>query len=240
MFSFFRKKDYRSLCIVDVHSHILPSLDDGVANLQESMDVLSAMQSFGYKKIIATPHIMSDVYSYDILDIKARYKLLEDEVLKSNLDIGISLAAEYYLDEFFMSNLQQNILAIDDKYILFETSYISKPMDFEDMVFYIKSLGYTPLMAHPERYRYIKEYKEYHSLKKMGILFQLDINSVVGYYGEDAYKKALFLIKNGLVDFVGSDIHKFNQIESLKKAFSSKIYRKIFNFNDILNSNFIS
>ena len=128
------------------------------------------------------------------------------------------------------------MLTLGDGYILFETSYVAKPLQFEEMVFAIASAGYKPMLAHPERYRYINDSeKEYTRMKELGIFFQVNINSFGGHYGKDAQKKAAFLSKKGFISFLGSDIHHTKQVETLSIVKTTKEYSNIFKYNTILN-----
>jgi tyrosine-protein phosphatase YwqE len=238
MFSFFNKKPITSrLLKVDIHSHLIPSIDDGAKNIEDSIAMIKELKELGYQKLIITPHIMSDTYKNDINTINNGLKLVQDGLEQDNVDITLDVAAEYYLDDGFLDKLQSTeMLAINGKYLLFETSYMSKPIQLEDTIFAISSAGYIPLMAHPERYRYVKNIEEdYFKLRSLGTYFQVNINSFGGYYGKDAQQKAIFLSKSGMIDFLGSDTHNLKQIKSLNKVIKTKEYSKIFNENNILN-----
>jgi len=183
IFSFFEKKkplDIKSLK-VDLHSHLIPSIDDGAKDIDESISMIKALHSLGYQKLITTPHIMSDGYKNNAQIIKDGLGIIKDSLLKEDIDIAIDIAAEYYLDDGFLDKLSNSeLLTIEGRYLLFETSYISKPIKLEDMIFAISTAEYIPLMAHPERYRYIKDMQEYHRFKELGIMFQVNINSFGG------------------------------------------------------------
>ncbi len=242
MFGFFKKGPSPQEIIddlkVDIHSHLIPGIDDGAKNLEESLSLISQMADIGYKKLIITPHIMVDTYPNREDDIKNRLEELKRELKKADIDIEIDAAAEYYLDEGFLNHLE-NPLLIANTFLLFETSYMSAPINFDEIIFLINT-KYTPLMAHPERYRYITDLKEYNRLKRMGVYFQIDINSIAGHYGKDAQKKSEYLINSGLVDFVGSDLHNQKHINNLINSFTKKnIWYNIFNKNEILNSRLI-
>jgi tyrosine-protein phosphatase YwqE len=244
IFSFFEKKkllDVKSLK-VDLHSHLIPSIDDGAKDIDESISLIKSLYSLGYQKLITTPHIMSDAYKNDTNIINQGLNLINDRLIQENIDIDIDIAAEYYLDDGFFDKLENSqILSINGKYLLFETSYIFKPIQLEDMIFAISSTGYIPLMAHPERYCYIKDMKhEYTRFKDLGVMFQVNINSFGRYYGKDAYAKALFLSKEGMIDFLGSDTHHIKQTQILKKVLHSKEYKEIFKNNQILNDTLFS
>ena len=222
---------------IDIHSHTLPAIDDGSQSLQESIEMLKGFIDAGYKKIICTPHIMVDAYKNSPAKIRQALALLKEEAFKEGLNIQIAAAAEYYLDDGFLEHLKSgDLLTFGDNYLLFETSYMDKPINMEDFIFEIQSSGYTPVLAHPERYRYIKDLEqEYSRLKDLGVLFQVNLNSLNGGYGKEAKRKAEFLVKNGYVNFLGSDAHGLRHIEGVKKAKNLEIFDLIFQKNSILN-----
>jgi len=222
---------------IDLHSHLIPGIDDGSRSMEESLTLLRGMKALGYEKIITTPHIMLDAYRNTPEIIKRGLESLCEAVKEEGIDIEIEAAAEYYLDDGFYDLLHQgDMLAIKGNYLLFETSYISKPIQLEEMIFEISAAGYKPLLAHPERYRYVKDpKKEFSRLKELGVMFQVNLNSFGGYYGHEAKEHALFLSKHGMIDFLGSDVHYRKQVESLTKIFESKYYRDIYIYNTIKN-----
>ena len=240
IFPFFKKQKEKKrgpVLKVDLHSHFIPGIDDGSQSMEESLSLLKAMETLGYEKVITTPHIMVDVYRNTPKIIKEGLISLRKAAKTEGIGIEIEAAAEYYLDEGFYDHLHSaEVMSIDNKYLLFETSYASKPLQMEEMIFEIAASGYTPLMAHPERYRYVKEpLKEYSRLKELGVLFQLDLNSLGGHYGKDAKRKAEILCKNGMIDFLGSDVHHLKQTRFLDDVFKSENYASVWENNTILN-----
>jgi len=240
MFSFFKKKKIIpqiSPLKVDLHSHLIPAIDDGSQSLEESLLLLRALQDIGYEKVITTPHIMIDVYRNNREIIMAGLDTLREAAKQEGLTLEIEAAAEYYLDDGFLDLLAAgNMLTFAGDHLLFETSYVAKPMQLEEMIFAIGSAGYNPVMAHPERYRYVKDFeKEYGRLKELGVLFQVNLNSFGGHYGEDAVDKANFLSQNGMIDLLGSDTHGKKHVASLAKIVKSEVYSEIFMHNTILN-----
>ncbi len=245
MFSFFKKKEEDKKpaphLSVDLHSHLIPSIDDGSQGMEESLTLLRGMAALGYKKVITTPHIMADAYKNTPKIINDGLAKLREASLIEGLEIQIDAAAEYYMDDGFSDLLKSGkMMTVNEKYLLFETSYISKPLRIEEVIFEITSAGYIPIMAHPERYRYIKEpLKEYGRLKELGVLFQVNLNSFGGHYGKSAKQLADFLSKNGMIDFLGSDIHHQKHLTTLEAVFLSNQYREIFEHNNILNDTLI-
>jgi len=241
MFSFFKKKEEKReipLLRVDLHSHLIPAIDDGAKNMEESLSLLREMKELGYEKIITTPHIMSDAYRNTPEMIREGLQQLRHASFEAGIKIKIEAAAEYYLDDGFYRLLERGeLMLIQDKYLLFETSYISKPFQLEEMIFEITSAGYTPIMAHPERYRYIKKpMQEYHRFKELGVLFQVNLNSFGGHYGESAKYLVHFLSQNGMIDYLGSDAHHQKHLNDLKNIFLLESYQEIFNHNKIINN----
>jgi len=240
IFSFFKKKVEEKKgpkLKVDLHSHLIPGIDDGSQSMEESLKLLQGLKELGYEKVITTPHIMLDAYRNTPEIIGKGLMSLKEAANVEGIDILIEAAAEYYLDDGFVDLLNKgDILTIKGEYLLFETSYFAKPLQLEEMIFAITSSGYIPLMAHPERYRYIKDLlKEYSRFKELGVMFQVNLNSFGGYYGKDAKQKADFLSKEGMIDFLGSDTHHKKQVETLENIFTSTAYAEIFENNTILN-----
>jgi len=247
MFSFFKKKtaiqedDISDVEIkpltIDLHSHLIPRIDDGSQSMKESITLLKGLKSQGYDKVITTPHVMFDAYGNTKESILQGLDSLREAARMNGVDICIEAAAEYYLDEGLLPLVKRKeILLIAEKYLLFETSYTHRPLQLEEMIFEIFATGYTPLLAHPERYRYIKDPKnEYKTLKNLGVEFQVNINSFNGYYGTQAKNNALFLSNTGMIDFLGSDTHNIKQVENLTEVFQSDDYKRIYKYNTIKN-----
>jgi len=222
---------------VDLHSHLIPGIDDGSQSMEESLTLLQGIEALGYEKVITTPHIMLDAYRNTPEIIHNGLASLRKAAEEVDIKVEIDAAAEYYLDDGFYALLEKgDMLTIKDKYLLFETSYVSKPIQLEEMIFEIGAAGYQPLMAHPERYRYIKNpLKEYSRLKDLGVMFQVNLNSFGGHYGKSAKVLVEVLSEAGMIDFLGSDIHHKKQVKTLESVLQSDEYREIFIHNTILN-----
>ena len=235
MFSIFQKKPLSNPLVVDIHSHLIPSIDDGSKSMDNSIELILALKELGYKKLITTPHT-SDMFPNTTEIILKGYQALMKELNKREIDINIDVASEYYADEHFEKLLEKNdILTFGDKnYLLFELSYFTPPHDLEDLIYEITRRGYTPVLAHPERYFYL--YDRYIEIKDMGVLFQVNINSTSKFYNKDIQKVSENLINNSMVDFLGSDTHHITHIKNLKKSFKQSLYKKLFKTNKILNN----
>ncbi|MDE6234661.1 MAG: capsular biosynthesis protein [Muribaculaceae bacterium] len=192
----------------DWHSHILPGVDDGIPDMEKSLEVLAAYEDLGVKRVWLTPHIMED-FPNETSFLRERFNEL---LLEYNGNIELRLASENMLDSLFEDRLEKNdFLPIGDEgnHLLVETSYFSPPMNFDELIDDIKHLGYYPVLAHPERYRYMKE-EDYEKLKLRGVLFQTNMMSLVGMYGETARKKAEWMLKKGMINLTGSDLHRLS------------------------------
>ncbi|MDE6018229.1 MAG: capsular biosynthesis protein [Muribaculaceae bacterium] len=206
--------------MTDWHSHVLPGVDDGIKTLDESLEVLRHFDSIGVDTLWLTPHIMED-YPNTTAHLKERFEELKEAWTGK---VKLRLASENMLDYLFEERLAAgDLLPIGENkdHLLVETSYFSAPMGFEDIINQIKSAGYYPLLAHPERYTYMDE-KKYEQLRKMEVKMQLNYVSLVGGYGEAAMKKSIWLLKNGFIDVIGSDIHRLKSNEGLITQKASK------------------
>ena len=216
LFSIFRKqKDsiiesgvLKGIC--DCHTHLLPGVDDGVATLEQSLEVLAYMESQGVSEVWCTPHVMDDIPNPTELLLRKFEEL--KTAYKGN--IKLNLAAEYMLDSEFEKRLAEgDLLKMWDDVVLVETSTNIPPYNLLNLLENIMSKGYRPMLAHPERYRYM-DVADYRHLREIGVYYQLNLPSVVGYYGETAANKALRLLREGSYYAVGSDCHKYSAILS--------------------------
>ena len=224
---------------VDIHSHLLPGIDDGVEKFTEALEMVKKFSELGYKKLITTPHIMGDFYKNTPLGINEKLQELKRLVAESKIEIVLEACAEYYLDEWLVASLKKSepLLSFgDSKYVLFETSYINEPAQLHETIFLMKAIGYKPILAHPERYTYLySDFERYEEIKEKGVLFQLNTNSISGYYSPTAQKFAEKLIDNNMVDFIGSDCHGIRHMNALEKSMKSRIYSKLLKL-DLLNN----
>ena len=212
---------------VDIHSHILPGIDDGAQNIKESLEIIEKLKTIGFKKIICTPHIYPNLYENDKNSIKESYDLLK--LNHSNKNIQIEYGSEYFIDNYLIELAEKKeLITIKNKYVLLETSFTAMPMNINEIIFKICSNGYTPILAHPERYLYMfNNFKILTHLKKIGCLFQLNLMSTIGYYGVDVIKASDKLLNENLIDFVGSDIHNINHIDKFDDRIKIKNEKKL-------------
>jgi protein-tyrosine phosphatase len=238
---FFKKKipltDFFTDRFVDIHSHLLPGIDDGAKDMDTSIALLLKMASYGIKNFITTPHVLGSVYPNSSEVIKQQLAAVKKELEKRKIKgISIQAAAEYMLDEEFSALLdQKDILVLKDNYILVEMSYFSAPLNLYELLFKIQLKGYKPVLAHPERYHfYHTDFKNYYQLKQAGCLFQLNLLSLTAQYGKGVQKTSEKLLKENLYDFVGTDTHHQNHLALLPKIGTKKTLAKI---KHLLNNN---
>ena len=232
---FFKKKempliDFFPEGFVDIHSHLLPGIDDGAKNLDKSIELILKMRSYGIKNITTTPHVLGDVYPNSSNTIKEKLQEVKEELIKREIkDISINAAAEYMMDEQFSKLLENDdILTLKDNFVLVEMSYFSAPINIYEILFEIQLKGYKPVLAHPERYNfYHNDFNQYHRLKKAGCLFQLNLLSLTEQYGKGVQKISERLLKESLYDFAGTDTHHQNHLTLLKKIGTQKNNTKI-------------
>jgi len=207
---------------VDMHSHVIPGIDDGAQNIGQSLALIYAYMDMGFRKIITTPHIMADYYRNTPEIINRGLDSLREELQLQNINFEIEAAAEYYLDEVFETKLDKgNMLTIGGDYLLFEISFVNYPQNLMDIIRKIQDKGYKPILAHPERYPYFFESMDhYQRIKETGCYLQLNTISLTGYYGKSSQKVAEELVDNILIDFIGSDMHHIKHAIALKKSLS--------------------
>jgi protein-tyrosine phosphatase len=229
VFSFFFKKKPVERYIpvtTDIHSHLLAHLDDGVKSLDEAAVTVRSFQDLGYRKLITTPHIMSDYYRNTPATISGALADLQ-QFLLGKTDLQVEAAAEYYLDESLLQKMegQEPLLTFGEKYLLFETNFISEPLRLKEFIFKATSSGFKLVLAHPERYAYMTIAKA-EDLRDRGVLFQANALSFMGYYSKPVQRIANELVDKGWIDFLGSDCHSPEHAGLLALAHKTRYYQK--------------
>ncbi len=230
--------DY-SLLKVDMHSHLLPGIDDGARDLQMSLQLVRGMNELGYKKLITTPHIMWDMYQNTPAIIQEKLAELQKAVKAEGMDVEIHAAAEYFLDEHVQDLLEKKepLLTISANMVLSEFSLAFPSMNTKDILFEMQMQGYQPVIAHPERYTYLQQNKEfYNELRDIGCIFQLNLLSLSGHYGRGVAELASYLLKNDFYTLVGTDLHHFNHLEGLQNAEMTGALKKLLESPLLLNT----
>lgn len=226
---------------VDIHSHLIPGIDDGSDDMETSLLLARGFVDLGYKKVITTPHVMSDFYQNSPAIIKSGLQALNVELLRNNIDLEISAAAEYYVDFEFVEKIgKEELLTFGDNYILIECSFIEPPKLLSECIFKLQTNGYKPVLAHPERYVYWHyDLKQYDDLKNRDVQFQLNILSLAGRYTPEIAAMGEFLVKENMIDWLGTDMHNENQLYSLrglhlKESVVQKLQSTIFKNSELL------
>ncbi len=224
LIKFFGKKEYwepldLSFLKYDIHSHLIPGIDDGSKSMEESLQLIKGLKELGYQGAVTTPHIMSDFYRNTPQIITDGLATVHNEMQNYGIDFKLTCAAEYYMDFDFLEKLKVGpILNFGEKYSLVEFSFMQAPTNFSGFFFELQTSGYKPVLAHPERYAYWQNnFKQFSDLKDRDVLFQINLLSLTGYYGESVLKTAELLIENNMVEWLGTDLHNLHQLNLLKQ-----------------------
>ena len=203
----------------DMHSHLIPGIDDGSPDLATSVQLVDALVHLGFKKLITTPHVMQDMYPNKRDDILRPYELLKKELDKAGLQVELAVAAEYFLDDNFKKILERKepLFSFGENLVLVELSMASEPLDFKELLFEMQMQGYQPVIAHPERYIYQERNKQFfEDLKIAGYFFQLNIMALAGAYGKSINELAKYFIKHQYYELAGTDLHNLHQLDHLQ------------------------
>ncbi len=215
----------------DMHSHLIPAMDDGSRSPEDSLNMIGELQRLGYRKIITTPHIKWDYFKNTARTIREAYERLLPEVQRCYPDLTFEVAAEYYLDEHFIELIRQKeLLTFSGNKVLMEFSFVNRPVFHEQVFFDLSSAGYQPVLAHFERYPYYHgSLKEAESWRKRGVWIQLNLNSLSGHYGKEVRQQAIDMIESGCVDLVGTDCHRMQHLQVMESLLTSRYLDKLKN-----------
>jgi tyrosine-protein phosphatase YwqE len=233
LISFFKSKpklvDLIPAGFIDIHSHLLPGIDDGAKSIEDTSEMLLQLKSIGFEKCITTPHSLPGVWENTKEGILTTFIQTKSELPESTSEMLHITASEYMMNETFHERIQTDeLLTIKDNLVLVEMSYLNPPLALLDIIFELKLKGYQPILAHPERYFfYHQNQKMYKTLKELDVLFQLNLLSVVGYYGSSVAIIADRLLKENLIDFVGSDVHHMQHVNSFQNKIIIKSEKKL-------------
>lgn len=215
----------------ELHSHLIFDVDDGVKSIEEALEILQFFSDMGYKKVITTPHIMSDYYKNGPENLLPKLELTKNKLIENNIAIELEVAAEYMIDDGIEKKIEEkNILSFggENKYVLVELPFMEEPRNFKSVIFSLQIQGFKPVLAHPERYMYYHQKKErYDELHDQGVLLQLNNLSLIGYYSPQILKMSEYIIDRKIHSFLGSDAHSFRHAAIINdKVISSKLYKK--------------
>lgn len=224
---------------VDMHSHILPGIDDGAPDIETSLVLVKGLYDLGIRACIATPHIIGDLYRNSDETIEPALLKLQQACVAASIPMQISAAAEYMLDDYFMELLHhpQKLRTLHKNLLLTELPYTSRPVNLQDMLFHIITGGYQPVLAHPERYLYFhSDYEQYKRLKDQGFILQVNLLSLTGYYGKQVARAAKYIIDKGLAGLVGTDLHHGRHLSALQSVQNLELFNKYMK-NSVLRNN---
>lgn len=219
-----------TLMIRDIHCHLLPGIDDGSPDVETSIELIKSLSAVGITRFICTPHVIGDMFRNTPETINASLAILKKACHDNQLNVELSAAAEYMLDDYFLELLQKKspLLTLTKNYLLTELSFATSPINLEKIAFELNINGYAPIMAHPERYVfYHKNYNAYHRMKELGFLLQVKVLSISGYYGKATARAAKYIVENNLADFIGTDLHHFNHLRALTNPRNMKIFHQV-------------
>ena len=227
-----------SVLHTDMHSHLIPGIDDGAKTIEESLQLIKQLHLLGYKKLITTPHIMSDYYKNTPEIILDGLRKLREALKNESIPVELDAAAEYYLDFDFEAKIEGGeLLTFGDNYVLFEVSFMNPPQNLDHIIFKFQTSGYKPVLAHVERYPYwYHDEQVYKKLKDAGVLLQLNIASLTGYYSSQTKKIAEKLINDNMIDLLGTDCHNMNYIKILERSLTGKHLHKVLASGRLLNN----
>ena len=222
----------------DMHSHLLPGIDDGSPDIETSVKLINGLQELGITKIITTPHVLWDLYQNERETILAKEKEVNDALAARGMEIRVKAAAEYFMDDHFtlMLDNKEPLLTVDNHSVLVEFSFVSAPLNLQQILFKLELAGYRPIMAHPERYSYFHTDKShYHDFFDRGYLLQVNLLSLTGYYGKGPLEAARYLLKNRMVSLFGTDMHHIRHLQGLQHKELFRIVAESTEKGDIIN-----
>ena len=231
---FFKKKNIPVLDLgwlrTDMHSHLIPGIDDGAKDITSSLQLIKGFIELGYKKIITTPHVLWEIYPNTSEIINKGVTELKAAIDQEGLKIDVHAAAEYFIDDHFEEELRKKtpLLCINNNLVLVEFSMVTAPFDLQKVIFDLQMQEYQPVIAHPERYTYLIRNKAMlEQLKTAGCIFQLNLLSLTGYYGRSVQELAEYLVLNDYYELAGTDLHHSHHLTALQKLATSPLYTRL-------------
>lgn len=221
----------------DIHSHLIPGIDDGAKTLEDSIRYIEQLQKLGFRNIVTTPHIKWGHFQNTRETISWGLSQLNKALEAKAIDISVRAAAEYYIDDFFLQLLEEEpLLVIRDNEVLVELSFYAEPFRVADIFFKIQTAGYRPVLAHPERYAYYHDRKDtFRKFKDMGVMLQLNLLAVIGHYGKQVQAAANWMLEEHLYDYCGTDMHHENHLNQLQSLAGSR-HLKMLQQYDFMNA----
>lgn len=205
--------------MIDFHSHILPNIDDGSRNIEETLNLIKEAKEAGFEGISLTSHYIEDYYETDVPEREVWIQAIRDNLKNKGIEIDLYLANEIYITDNIIELLKQGKASTINNtcYVLFEMPLNSEPLNLYDVIYSMQENKLIPVLAHPERYSFIqKEPELVYDLIEKGVLMQANYGSILGQYGEKAQMIVRKFLENDMIHFLGSDVHR-----------QKTIYRKI-------------
>ena len=229
-----------SVLNTDIHSHLIPGIDDGSPDMDTSLALLKELEMLGYKKIITTPHVKTEYFQNDVTKLDDLCERLRRSARFEGIKLDIEVGAEHLLDEGVNQRIKNGqFKTFGDNYLLVELPFMFPPFGLDGYIFELQLAGYKLILAHPERYLYwLNDFNQFIRLKDSGVLFQVNIISLGNYYGKDVYNLAKKLIDNNMVELLGTDTHSAKHIEAVRKSCSSSLLKKLLESGRIINKEF--
>ena len=243
IFEIFKHKKYEPRPIfsalgTDMHCHLVPQVDDGSKCKEESIECLNTLKAVGFNKVIITPHFQYPRFNNDEDDIKRRYEELKKHAAEEGVEIEMGgIAGEYRIDSGFAKRLDNpRFLQIANQYVLVEFSLHQQMMGCDEFIFDMQMKGYEIILAHPERYPYLNiDGARIEQLRNQGVLFQVNVLSLGGFYGDDARRKAYSLIDRGWVELLGTDTHNTLYAQALMDITHDRKVEKVLEKHEFMN-----
>lgn len=223
------KEDVQLFYHTDVHSHILPGVDHGSQNIEQSLAMLQAEKAMGIERVMCTSHVTAETFENTRASLRAAGETLQKAIDEAGLGIEIHPTAEYRIDEYFEKEYAaDDLLPMPGNYLLVENSFLQELISIDTLMFDLQCKGFHPILAHPERYTYYHErHDRYESLHSKGVKFQVNLLSLAGYYGHRVREQALWLIDHNLCDMLGSDMHGMEHARIIQEYLRSKDWNKL-------------
>lgn len=223
----------------DIHCHIVPGVDDGSPELAKSVELAGRMADWGIERIFLSPHVTQDTFENTPETLAGPFAELQQGITEAGVPVKLAMHAEYRIDEFFLKQIEEgNLRPMPGNYLLVENSFAQEPWGLDQLLFDLRLKGFVPVLAHPERYLYysLNNRERYQKLHDTGLLFQINLLSLAGAYGKSEKQTAEWLLERGMVDFIGSDLHRRGHADAIDAYLRSRDFtRHSRHFNTLLN-----
>lgn len=212
--------------MIDIHSHLIPNVDDGAKSPEETIELIKEAREAGITDIILTPHYIINSYEQNAETLILLKDKLQQIINSENIKVNLHIGMEVYITDNLVEILKQNkILTLaGSKYLLMELPLNTNVQYLDMVIFKLIENNIIPIIAHPERYKFVQEDpSKVRELIESGCLIQSNIGSILGIYGKKAKKTIKYLLKNDLINFIATDTHRKNTIYPLLEKGIKKI-----------------